>query len=176
MPQVRRDIHNVIIPLDLTDVKDIELLVEPLQTFVKRKIPIRFGIVPMTNSAAAVDQAKIVYHLLDTYGLSAVFAYLEAVGCPSSIIWFQLLTGNSQQLARGFRSPKKPILIPPSRIEALAEIKMYLTSRLFLTRRGPNLEFKVQSSTSNDLERMRLLRRSSLMEWRCLEMRRGYRP
>ncbi|KAF6218705.1 hypothetical protein HO133_006056 [Letharia lupina] len=78
LPQVRRDIHNVIIPLDLTDMKDVELLVESLQTFVKRKIPIRFGIVPMTTSAAAIDQAKIVYHLLDTYGLSAVFAYLEA--------------------------------------------------------------------------------------------------
>lgn len=80
MPQVRRDVHNVVIPLDLTDVKDVELLIEPLQTFVKRKIPIRFGIVPMATSAAAADQAKIVYHLLDTYGLSAVFAYLEAVG------------------------------------------------------------------------------------------------
>ena len=79
MPQVRRDIHNVILPLDLADVKDVELLVESLQTFVKRKIPIRFGIVPLASSEAAIDQAKVVYHLLDTYGLSAVLAYLEAV-------------------------------------------------------------------------------------------------
>ena len=96
MPQVRRDIHNVVIPLDLTDVKDIELLVESLQIFVKRKIPIRFGIVPITTSAAARDQAKIVYHLLDTYGLSAVFAYLEAVSCLSPIL-VRLLTSNSQR-------------------------------------------------------------------------------
>ena len=79
MPQVRRDIHNVILPLDLSDVKDVELLVESLQTFVKRKIPIRFGIVPLTASEAATDQAKVAYHLLDTYGLSTVLAYLEAV-------------------------------------------------------------------------------------------------
>ena len=65
--------------MDLTDVKDVELLVETLQGFVKRKIPIRFGIVPTTNSEAAVEQAKVVYHLLDTYGLSTVLAYLEAV-------------------------------------------------------------------------------------------------
>jgi len=64
----------------LTDVKDAELIVESLQTFVKRKIPIRFGIVPLTNSATAIDQAKIVYHLQDTYGLGAVLAYIEAVG------------------------------------------------------------------------------------------------
>ena len=65
--------------MDLSDVKDAELLVESLQTFVKRKIPIRFGIVPTTKSEAAVEQAKIAYHLLDTYGLSTVLAYLEAV-------------------------------------------------------------------------------------------------
>ena len=53
---------------------------ESLQTFVKRKIPIRFGIVPLTFSAAAMDQAKIVYHLQDTYGLGAALAYIEAVG------------------------------------------------------------------------------------------------
>lgn len=75
----------MIVPLDLSDVKDVELLVESLQTFVKRKIPIRFGIVPLTVSEAATDQAKVVYHLLDTYGLSAVFAYLEAVSPLSSL-------------------------------------------------------------------------------------------
>ncbi len=69
----------MIIPLDFSDVKDVELLVESLQTFVKRKIPIRFGIVPLATSEAAINQAKVVYHLLDTYGLSAVLAYLEAV-------------------------------------------------------------------------------------------------
>lgn len=71
----------MILPLDLTDVKDAELLVESLQTFVKRKIPIRFGIVPMTGTKDAIDQAKLVYHLLDTYGLSAALAYIEAVSC-----------------------------------------------------------------------------------------------
>ncbi len=69
----------MILPLDMSDVKDVELLVESLQTFVKRKIPIRFGVVPMTGSKDAIEQAKVVYHLLDTYGLSAVFAHMEAV-------------------------------------------------------------------------------------------------
>jgi len=79
LPQVRRDIHNVVIPLDLADVKDVEVLIETLQTVVKRKVPIRFGIVPLTSTPAAIAQAKVVYHLLDTYGLGAVFAYLELV-------------------------------------------------------------------------------------------------
>ena len=79
LPSVRRDIHNVVIPMDLTDIKDVELLVESIQIFVKRKVPIRFGIVPTVGSQAAKDQATMLYHLLDTYGLSTVLAYLAKV-------------------------------------------------------------------------------------------------
>ncbi|KAL8760548.1 MAG: hypothetical protein Q9184_003275 [Pyrenodesmia sp. 2 TL-2023] len=77
LPTIRRNVHNAIIPLDVTDMKDVQLLVESLQTFVKRKVPIRFGIVPTATTLASQEQAKVIYHLLDTYGLSAVFSYLE---------------------------------------------------------------------------------------------------
>ncbi|KAL9586116.1 MAG: hypothetical protein Q9212_001097 [Teloschistes hypoglaucus] len=78
LPSIRRNLHNVVIPLDLTDIKDVQLLVESLQTFVKRKVPIRFGIVPTLATPASQEQARVIYHLLDTYGLSAVLTYLEA--------------------------------------------------------------------------------------------------
>ncbi|KAI4193853.1 MAG: hypothetical protein LQ346_003820, partial [Caloplaca aetnensis] len=78
LPTIRRNVHNAIIPLDVTDMKDVQLLVESLQTFVKRKVPIRFGIVPAATTSASQEQAKVIYHLLDTYGLGAVFSYLEA--------------------------------------------------------------------------------------------------
>lgn len=65
--------------LDLSDLQDTEMLVDSLYSFVQRKVAIRFGIVPSVKSAAAIDQAKIVYHLLDTYGLSAVITYMQAV-------------------------------------------------------------------------------------------------
>ena len=76
---IRRDIHNVVVPLDFTDIKDIEMVVDTIQMLVQRKIPIRFGLVPITGSAQAERQAKILYYLLDTYGLSTVMAYLKAV-------------------------------------------------------------------------------------------------
>lgn len=79
MPMVRRDIHNVVIPVNLADAKDIEMLVETLQGFVKRKIPIRFGIVPLTNSELAINQAKIFYHMVEAYGLGVALAYVESV-------------------------------------------------------------------------------------------------
>ncbi|KAL8735600.1 MAG: hypothetical protein Q9166_000769 [cf. Caloplaca sp. 2 TL-2023] len=78
LPTVKRNVHNAVIPLDLTDIKDVQLLVESIQTFVKRKVPIRFGVVPTLSTPASHDQARVVYHLLDTYGLGAVLTYLQA--------------------------------------------------------------------------------------------------
>ncbi|KAL8711056.1 MAG: hypothetical protein Q9220_004437 [cf. Caloplaca sp. 1 TL-2023] len=78
LPTIRRNVHNAVIPLDFTDIKDVQLLVESIQAFVKRKVPIRFGVVPTLLTTASQDQAKMIYHLLDTYGLGAVLTYLEA--------------------------------------------------------------------------------------------------
>ena len=77
MPSVKKDIQNLVMPLDLTTEQDAELLVEQLQQYVKRKVPVRFGIVPIIKSQAAARQAKILYYLLDTYGLGAVVKYIE---------------------------------------------------------------------------------------------------
>ena len=57
----------------------MELLVESLQGFVKRLVPVRFGVVPTINSAEAAEQAKAIYYLLDTYGLGSVFDYVSSV-------------------------------------------------------------------------------------------------
>lgn len=77
LPPVRRDIHNVVIPTDFSSFSDVGLLIESLQDFVKRGVPIRFGLVARTQSTASVDQAKIVYYLIDRHGLSAALQYLE---------------------------------------------------------------------------------------------------
>ena len=77
LPNVRRDLHNLVIPIDFSNQADVMLVVGGLQSYVKRSIPIRFGLVPIGNSEAAVQQARVVYHLLDTYGLAAALQYLE---------------------------------------------------------------------------------------------------
>ena len=46
---------------------------------MKRKVPIRFGLVPKVSGPASVEQAKAVYHLLDTYGLGVALEYLQKV-------------------------------------------------------------------------------------------------
>lgn len=80
MPAVRRDIQNVVMPLDFANPNDIEIVLEPLQSFIKRKIPVRFGIVPTLKSEASVLQAKVAYYLVETHGLGVYMRYLEEVG------------------------------------------------------------------------------------------------
>lgn len=76
---VRRDIHNAILPIDFTSEEDVTSIVETALSIIDRNIPLRWGIVPITSSDGAVAQAKVVYHLFDTYGVSAVTKYLIAV-------------------------------------------------------------------------------------------------
>ncbi|CAK7273062.1 killer toxin resistant protein [Sporothrix epigloea] len=76
IPQVRRDIFNQVYAVDLANPEDVLLIVEQLLEFVRRRLPIRFGLVPLAASPASAAQAKIVYHLLEAYGLSAVSTYL----------------------------------------------------------------------------------------------------
>jgi UDP-glucose:glycoprotein glucosyltransferase len=79
MPPVRRDIHNAILPIDFSDIDDVFTVVETINNFIQRKIPLRWGLVPRTHTEGAEAQGKVVYHLLDTYGLSTVMKYLQSV-------------------------------------------------------------------------------------------------
>lgn len=76
LPALRKDIHNLILPIDFSSLDDVELVIRQAQSLVKRKLPIQVGLVPVGSSEAAIEQAKVVYHLKDTYGISAVIAYL----------------------------------------------------------------------------------------------------
>ncbi|KAK3301548.1 glycosyltransferase family 24 protein [Chaetomium fimeti] len=77
LPQIRKDIFNLIVPVDFTKPEDVKMVTTQLLSFMKRLVPIRFGLVPLTPTGEAIDQAKVVYYLLETHGLSAAASYLE---------------------------------------------------------------------------------------------------
>ncbi|QIW98903.1 hypothetical protein AMS68_004421 [Peltaster fructicola] len=77
LPPVARDVHNLILPMDFSNYNDVLEIVDTLQGFVKRKVPIRFGLIPVIKSDNSLEQAKVVYHLLEVYGLAAALDYLE---------------------------------------------------------------------------------------------------
>jgi UDP-glucose:glycoprotein glucosyltransferase len=68
-----------VFPLDLSNVEDVDLIVTTIQLFVKRKIPVRFGVVPLASSAGSTAQLKVAHYLQETFGLSSLMTYLEEV-------------------------------------------------------------------------------------------------
>ncbi|KAL2404705.1 UDP-glucose:glycoprotein glucosyltransferase [Exophiala dermatitidis] len=79
LPQLRRDIHNLIVPIDMGNVKDIELAATSLQGLVRRQVPIRVAIVPTGSGYLADVYAKLSYHILDKYGLAPLMGFLSEV-------------------------------------------------------------------------------------------------
>lgn len=79
LPQVRHNIHNLIVPVDLNKIQDLDLIVNTLQNLVKRLYPIRIGIIPMTIDTASQNAAKLSYYLLDTYGLNGLTKFYQGV-------------------------------------------------------------------------------------------------
>ncbi|KAI9723776.1 MAG: hypothetical protein M1812_001076 [Candelaria pacifica] len=106
LPSVRRDIHNLLIPVDLTKAEDVNLIVDEIQGFVKRGIAIRFGLVPVTGNSHAEQQAMVVYHLHETYGLAAVLTYLEAAFVGGTLSSVSKLNFESTIRERSLRKDK----------------------------------------------------------------------
>jgi UDP-glucose:glycoprotein glucosyltransferase len=82
--------HNAIMPIDFSNPKDGLLVFETIQDIIKRKVPIRWGIVPITKTPEAAEQARVIYYLHDAYGLKSVMEYLETVsefkGCLDCLL------------------------------------------------------------------------------------------
>jgi UDP-glucose:glycoprotein glucosyltransferase len=83
IPPLRRDLHNIVFPVDLSNVQDLELVIQTLQNFVRRKIPVRFGLVPTASSPGSVAHLKIAHYLHETFGLASLVKYLEEVSVSS---------------------------------------------------------------------------------------------
>lgn len=78
LPFVRRDAFNLVIPIDLTDQLDLELILETALNFVNRRLPIRIGLIPVIRNSNAAIEAKVIYHLIEIYGLQTAIAYLRS--------------------------------------------------------------------------------------------------
>ena len=50
MPNVRLNLFNVVLVLDLSRIQTLKLLVGTMSTLINRGIPLRFGLVPGTES------------------------------------------------------------------------------------------------------------------------------
>lgn len=97
--------HHAIFVLDLAKKDDLGRFVEEITTLIKRQIPIRFGIVILPEKGDVVGEqlARIVYHLIDSYGRAIAMKFAEELleefdlaALPSKAkTLFTLITDNS---------------------------------------------------------------------------------
>ncbi|KAI1056814.1 hypothetical protein LB507_002177 [Fusarium sp. FIESC RH6] len=76
LPQVAINLFHVVAPVDFTNLEDGRAFGQ-LAQFMQRGITIRFGIVPLATTPESTAQAKVVYHLMETYGFEALITYLQ---------------------------------------------------------------------------------------------------
>ena len=75
---IRKNVHHLVFALDLSRKEDLNRLVEEIATFIKRQIPIRFGVVPLpTEADDSATLAKIFYHLINAYGRAVAMKFAE---------------------------------------------------------------------------------------------------
>ncbi|KAL1967613.1 hypothetical protein VTN77DRAFT_3128 [Rasamsonia byssochlamydoides] len=109
LPSVRRDIHNVVVPIDLAREDDVRLLVNYIQVFIKRGVPVRFGLVPIVHSRDSISQAKIAHHLHDTYGLATLVKYFEETLSKKKIVLADKSAFQAAVADRPVRSDRQPL-------------------------------------------------------------------
>jgi UDP-glucose:glycoprotein glucosyltransferase len=103
IPSVRRDAFNAIVPIDFSQPQSAKLVVETIQSVIKRKVPLRWGIVPVPSTPEAEGQAKLIYHLQDAYGLISVIEYLDEVSINAQfcrcLLMFQAISRKDRILS-----------------------------------------------------------------------------
>ncbi|KAJ5095630.1 hypothetical protein NUU61_004986 [Penicillium alfredii] len=83
LPPVKRDLHNVIVPVDLSKPEDMMVVSRQIYTIIQRMIPVRFGLVPTTSSPESIAQLKVAHYLHETYGLASLVQYLQEAASSS---------------------------------------------------------------------------------------------
>ncbi|KAK9255881.1 UDP-glucose:glycoprotein glucosyltransferase-domain-containing protein [Lipomyces tetrasporus] len=75
--QIRKNIHSIVIPVDLNSLGDLGLISKHIRQLIQRGITVRFGLVPLVQTEGQKRQATLFYYLYVNYGLHAAIAYLE---------------------------------------------------------------------------------------------------
>ncbi|KAI1771565.1 UDP-glucose:glycoprotein glucosyltransferase [Hypoxylon cercidicola] len=140
IPPIRRDIFNLIVPVDFTKSEDLSLVVEQLQSFIKRLLPVRFGLVPLTPTKEAEERAKTVYHILENYGLASLISYLDAcrTGGQSGEAIFDKAVKNRTPKAEATPLPFQEVLDSKDHIQQV-ELAKHWVERLNADTKVPPL-------------------------------------
>ncbi|KAF8905183.1 glycosyltransferase family 24 protein [Gymnopilus junonius] len=113
MPTVRANLFNIVLILDLSDIVNLNFLASPMSNIINH-IPLRFGLVPVTETDDAKRMAKLFYHLIKNYGRKKTLDVFRTMildyqrqGVPSTKIEWNIVRKAYEDLVEKER-PEKP--------------------------------------------------------------------
>lgn len=83
MNLIARNLNNVVLALDLSNVRSLTTLTKNVAGYIARGIPVRFGVVPIISDDAPEhgsvknDVAKVLWYLVDAIGRARTMVFLD---------------------------------------------------------------------------------------------------
>ncbi|KAG6848662.1 hypothetical protein H0H93_015060, partial [Arthromyces matolae] len=77
IPTVRYNVFNVIVVMDLSRMESIVFVAGTMANMINRNLPLRFGLVPMTESEDGTKMAHLFYYLVSNFGRKKTLQFLQ---------------------------------------------------------------------------------------------------
>ncbi|CAK5263208.1 unnamed protein product, partial [Mycena citricolor] len=77
--QIKLNMFNIVLVLDLSSPASLNMITGAVANVVSRSFPLRFGIVPITETEDGKKMAKLFYHGVKNYGRKRTMSFLTSV-------------------------------------------------------------------------------------------------
>ncbi|KAG6839745.1 hypothetical protein C0991_012004, partial [Blastosporella zonata] len=77
IPSVKYNVFNVILALDLSQSQSLNFIAGSMATLIDRHLPLRFGLVPISETEDGTRMARLFYHVVSNYGRKKTLAFIH---------------------------------------------------------------------------------------------------
>ncbi|RXW17921.1 hypothetical protein EST38_g7933 [Candolleomyces aberdarensis] len=78
-PSVKANLFNVVLALDLSQTASLNFITGPMSNILERRLPFRFGVVPIAETENGIKMARLFYHLINVFGRKKTLEFLTKV-------------------------------------------------------------------------------------------------
>ncbi|KAG8741941.1 hypothetical protein FRC10_002252 [Ceratobasidium sp. 414] len=90
-PTVRRNLLNIVFALDLSRTSNLAFITGTVNNLVSRMLPLRFGYVPLLETAESRQVARLVAFMMENYGFEQTTQFFSMVLTPTDRVNLQIL-------------------------------------------------------------------------------------
>ncbi|QRV75871.1 glycosyltransferase family 24 protein [Ceratobasidium sp. AG-Ba] len=90
-PTVRRNLLNVVLALDFSRTSSLAFITGPVNNIISRMLPLRFGYVPLLETAESRQVARLIAFMLENYGFDKTAQFLSMVLTPTDWVKLNIL-------------------------------------------------------------------------------------